>query len=68
MSDTTGWHRDYAPCLCRRRADEERKRVGREMWVRMEIIAAILHEVQEDMHLVGGVRPLEDPACITPGP
>ncbi len=41
----TGWHRAYDPCVCRNRADEERKRVGWEVWVRMEkIIATVLHE------------------------
>ena len=46
--DTTGRHRDYDPCLWRSRADEERKRVGWEMWVRMEkIIATVLHEAHK---------------------
>ncbi len=41
----TGWRRDYDPCPWRSRADDEQKRVGWEMWVRMEkIIATILHE------------------------
>ncbi|MDP9475918.1 MAG: hypothetical protein M3R38_09565 [Actinomycetota bacterium] len=31
LFDVTGRHRDYAPCLWRSRADEERKRVGWEM-------------------------------------
>ncbi len=43
--DMTGWHRDYDPCVWRNRATEEQKRVGWEMWVRMEkIIATVLHE------------------------
>ena len=43
LFDMTGWHRDYDPCLWRSRADEEQKRVGWEMWVRMEkIIATVL--------------------------
>ncbi len=29
--DMTGWHRNYAPCVWRRRGDEKRKGVGREM-------------------------------------
>ncbi|MDP9474504.1 MAG: hypothetical protein M3R38_02190 [Actinomycetota bacterium] len=46
--DMTGWHRDYDPCLWRSRATEEQKRVGWEMWVRMEkIIATVLHEAHE---------------------
>ena len=46
--DTTGRHRDYDLCLWRRRADEEQKRVGWEMRMRMEkIIATILHEAHE---------------------
>ena len=46
--DMTGWHRDYDPCIWRSRADEERKRVGWEMWVRMEkIIATVLREAYE---------------------
>lgn len=48
LFDMTGWHRDYDPCLWRSRADGEQKRVGWEMWVRMEkIIAAVLHEAYE---------------------
>ena len=48
LFDMTGWHRDYDPCLWRRRATEEQKRVGWEMWVRMEkIIATLLHEAHE---------------------
>ena len=43
--DMTGWHRDYDPCVWRSRATEEQKRVGWEMWVRMEkILASVLHE------------------------
>ncbi len=43
--DATGWHRDYDPCMWRRRATDERKRVGWEMWVRMkEIVATVLRE------------------------
>ena len=43
--DMTGWHRDYDPCVWRSRATEEQKRVGWEMWVRMEkIIVTVLHE------------------------
>lgn len=46
--DMTGWHRDYDPCIWRSRADEERKRVGWEMWIRMEkIIATVLHDALE---------------------
>ena len=46
--DMTGWHRDYDPCLWRSRATEERKKVGWEMWVRMEkIVAAVLREAHE---------------------
>ncbi|MDP9438920.1 MAG: hypothetical protein M3P49_09265 [Actinomycetota bacterium] len=46
--DMTGWHRDYDPCVWRSRATEERKRVGWEMWVRMEkIIVTVLHEAHE---------------------
>ena len=48
LRDTTGWHRDYAPCIWRSRATDQQKRVGWEMWVRMEkIIAAVLHEAHE---------------------
>jgi hypothetical protein len=43
--DMTGWHRDYDPCIWRKRATEERKKAGWEMWVRMEkILAEVLHE------------------------
>ena len=46
--DATGWHRDYDPCVWRSRTTDEQKRVGWEMWVRMEkIIAAVLHEAHE---------------------
>jgi hypothetical protein len=48
LFDITGWHRDYDPCLWRKRATEEQKRVGWEVWVRMEkIIATVLHEAHE---------------------
>ena len=36
--DMTRWHERYDPCLRRSRATEEQKRVGWEMWVRMEKI------------------------------
>jgi hypothetical protein len=46
--DMTGWHREYDPCVWRSRATEEQKRVGWEMWVRMEkIVATVLHEAHE---------------------
>ena len=46
--DATGWQRDYSPPAWRSRATEEQKRVGWEMWVRMEkIIATVLHEAHE---------------------
>ena len=46
--DTTGWHRDYDPCVWRSRADEgRRKRAGWEMWVRMEkIVATVLRKAR----------------------
>ncbi len=45
LFDMTGWHEDYDPCIWRKRATEEQKRVGWEMWVRMEkILAMVLHE------------------------
>jgi hypothetical protein len=53
--DMTGWHRDYDPCVWRHRATGEQKRIGWEMWVRMErIIATVLdaahkRQVQEAM-------------------
>ena len=48
LFDMTGWHRDYDPCVWRRQASEEQKRVGWEMWVRMEkIIALVLHEAHK---------------------
>jgi hypothetical protein len=46
--DTTGWHRDYDPCLWRNRATEEQKREGWEMWVRMnKILCAVPREAHE---------------------
>ncbi len=43
--DMTGWQRDFDPCLWRNRGTVVRKRVGWEMWVRMEkIIATVLYE------------------------
>ena len=46
--DTTGWHRAYDPCIWRSRADEERKHVGWETWVRMEKnVTTALHEAHE---------------------
>ncbi len=51
--DMTGWHRDYDPCVWRSRATDDQKRVGLEMWVRMEkIVATVLHEAHERQ--VGG--------------
>ena len=48
MWDMTGWHRDYDPCVWRSRATEDQKRVGWEMWVRMEkILCAVLREARE---------------------
>ncbi len=42
--DMTRWHEHYDPCIWRSRATEERKRVGWEMWVRMErILCAVLN-------------------------
>ncbi len=44
--DVTGWHRD--PCLWRNRTTEKQKRVGWEMWVRMDkIMCAVLRETHE---------------------
>ncbi len=46
--DLTGWHHNYDPVLWRNRATKEQKRIGWEMWVRMEkIIATVLHEAHE---------------------
>ena len=43
--DMTHGHAEYDPCIWRTRATEEQKRVGWQMWVRMEkIIAVVLHE------------------------
>ena len=48
LFDMRGWHRDYDPCIWRSRATEEQKRVGWEMWVRMEkIIAVVLHKANK---------------------
>ncbi len=44
----TGWHTNYDPCVWRNRATEEQKKVGWQMWVRMEkILCTILHEAPE---------------------
>ena len=46
--DMTVRRRDYSPAAWRSRATDEQKRVGWEMWVRMEkIIATVLHEAHE---------------------
>jgi hypothetical protein len=46
--EMTDWHAKYDPCIWRSRATEEQKRVGWEMWVRMEkIIATVLAAAQE---------------------
>ena len=46
--DVTGWHADYDPCIWRNRATEEQKRIGWEMWVRMDkIMCAVLREAHE---------------------
>lgn len=44
--DMTNWHAEYDPCIWRSRATDEQKRIGWEMWVRMEkILTVVLHEV-----------------------
>ena len=44
----THWHEYYDPCIWRSRATEEQKRIGWEMWVRMEkIIATVLDEAHK---------------------
>ena len=46
--DMTRWHERYDPCVWRSRATGEQKRVGWEMWVRMEkIIAMVLDEAHK---------------------
>ncbi|MBA2377740.1 MAG: hypothetical protein H0V75_16740 [Rubrobacter sp.] len=46
--DMTGWHERYDPCVWRSRATEEQKRVGWEMWVRMEkIICTVMHKAHK---------------------
>lgn len=46
--DMTGWHKHYDPCIWRNRATDEQKRVGWEMWVRMEkIICTVLDEAHK---------------------
>jgi hypothetical protein len=46
--DMTGWHANYDPAIWRERATEEQKRVGWEMWVRMEkIVCQVLRESHE---------------------
>jgi len=46
--EMTHWHERYDPCIWRSRATAEQKRVGWEMWVRMEkIIATVLAAAQE---------------------
>jgi hypothetical protein len=46
--DMTGCHRNYDPYVWRSRATEEQKRIGWEMWVRMEkIIATVLDEAHK---------------------
>ena len=48
LRDMTGWQRDYVPCLWRHRETEEQKRVGWEMWVRMDkIMCAVLREAHD---------------------
>jgi hypothetical protein len=44
----TRWHEKYDPCVWRSRASKEQKRVGWEMWVRMEkIICTVLHDAHQ---------------------
>ena len=48
LRDVTGWHADYDPCIWRNRATDEQKRIGWEMWVRMDkIMCAVLREGNE---------------------
>ena len=53
--DMTRWHEHYDPCIWRSRATEEQKRIGWEMWVRMEkIIATVLEETHKQAEEVIG--------------
>ncbi len=46
--DMTGWHEKYDPCIWRTRATEGQKKVGWQMWVRMEkIICTALGEAHK---------------------
>ena len=45
--DTTGWHHDYDPSVCRSRATQEQKRIRWGMRVRM---GRILHAVSREAH------------------
>ena len=48
LRDMTRWYERYEPCVWRRRATGEQKRIGWEMWVRMEkIIATVLDEAHK---------------------
>jgi hypothetical protein len=47
-TEKRGWYRDYSPSAWRSRATEEQKRVGWEMYVRMEkILCMVLQEAHE---------------------
>lgn len=47
--EMTHWHERYDPCVWRNRATEEQKRIGWELWVRMEkIICTVLNEAHEE--------------------
>ena len=46
--DMTGWRRDYDPYVRRSRVDEEKRRVGWDMRVRMKkTVASVLHEANK---------------------
>ena len=57
--DMTGWHEKHDPCAWRSRATGKQKRIGWEMWVRMEKIlctvlgAAHERQIEETMNALG---------------
>ncbi len=58
--DMTRWHERYDPCIWGSRATEEQKRIGWEMWVRMEKIIATVLDVAHKQQIEETMEALEE--------
>ena len=56
----TRWHEHHDPCVWRSGATEEQKRIGWEMWVRMEKIIATVREAAHEKQAEEVIDALEE--------